>query len=196
MSSSTTQQKKNASNGANDQDANVNLFARELQKKIRNKQKKIEKIVELEQKVKSKEIVANAEQKQKIASKPDVEAEIAEVKGYLDLFVISQAENAAADNKQKKQHTKELANAKKSTVTAIANMITMHTMQQCSQPIPSELEEGVKHFSECLNKMLCKGQGSLQWRQQRDCFIQCWTKLASGSQDNVPHTDTSFEELG
>ena len=40
------------------------------------------------------------------------------------------------------------------------------------------------------------GEGSIQWRNQRDIFIQCFTKLATGSQDNVPHTDTTFEELG
>ena len=59
MSSSTTQQKKSAGNGQ--PEAEVNAFARELQKKIRNKQKKLENIVTLEQKVKSKEIVANEE---------------------------------------------------------------------------------------------------------------------------------------
>ena len=84
MSSSTTQQKKSAGNGH--VEGEVNAFARELQKKIRNKQKKLENIVTLEQKVKSKEIVANEEQKNKIASKASIEAEIAEVKSYLDLY--------------------------------------------------------------------------------------------------------------
>ena len=63
MSSSTTQNKPSAAaNGLATSDE-VNNFQRELQKKIRNKQKKLEKINELETKVKSKEIQANDEQK-------------------------------------------------------------------------------------------------------------------------------------
>jgi hypothetical protein len=59
MSSSTTQKQPSANNGISESE--VSLFQRELQKKIRNKQKKLEKINELEQKVKSKEISANDE---------------------------------------------------------------------------------------------------------------------------------------
>ena len=62
MSSSTTQPKKSVGNGkAAPAEEIISTFARELQKKIRNKQKKLEKIVELEQKVQRKEIVANEE---------------------------------------------------------------------------------------------------------------------------------------
>ena len=130
MSSSTTHQKKSTSNGP-PVDIEVSAFARELTKKIRNKQKKLENIVALEQKVLNKEIKANEEQCHKIASKVAIEAEIAEVKVYLDLYTTSQAESTAAENKMKKQHAKELNNSKKSTVTTMANMITMHTMIEC-----------------------------------------------------------------
>lgn len=61
-------------------------FEKELLKRIRNKNKKLEKIVELEKKVKKREIVANEEQLEKIGSKMGVEGEIAEIQAYLDLY--------------------------------------------------------------------------------------------------------------
>lgn len=121
MSSSTTQNKKQI-------EVQENNFQRELQKKIRNKQKKLEKINELAAKIKSGSMTANSEQLEKIASKDSIEAEIAEVKTYLDIYNATLVEQADSDKKVAKQHQREVINAKKSAVTAIANMITMHTI--------------------------------------------------------------------
>ena len=95
MSDSTTQQMKSnkvAANGA-PSDATLDMlspFEREMQKKIRNKVKKLEKIQELETKIKRKEIIANEEQLGKVAGKAAVKAEIDDVKSYLTLFKESQ----------------------------------------------------------------------------------------------------------
>jgi hypothetical protein len=82
MSSSTTQQKKSkvqaSANGdaksesVNQEDVCLDVFHRELTKKIRNKIKKLDKISDVEKKVKSKEIDANEEQRIMIASKPAI----------------------------------------------------------------------------------------------------------------------------
>ena len=48
--------------------------------------KKLDKIKEIEVKMKEGDIQPNEEQKQKIASKLQVVAEIAEIKSYLDLY--------------------------------------------------------------------------------------------------------------
>ena len=122
MSSSTTQPKITSVVEI------VDAFQKELQKKIRNKQKKIETINQLEQKIKSKEIVANEEQLSKLASRTQSEAEIAEVNTYLDLYMKSQNEHKESAKKIAKQHARELAAAKKSVVTTVANMITMNLM--------------------------------------------------------------------
>lgn len=122
MSSSTTQPKIASAVEI------VDAFQKELQKKIRNKQKKIETINQLEQKIKSKEIVANEEQLSKLASRTQSEAEIAEVNTYLDLYMKSQNEHKESAKKIAKQHARELAAAKKSVVTTVANMITMNLM--------------------------------------------------------------------
>lgn len=194
MSSSTTQpkQQNGAPEAVND---NLTSFQRELQKKIRNKQKKLNLIIDLEKKIKKKEIVANEEQLEKIQSKPAIEAEMAEVKSYLDLYNSSQAELVEEEKKLQKQRAKDVSNARKAVVTTIANMIAISTLLENGQTIPEELKAGVEHFSECISKFQARGQGDFHWRQERDCFIGCWTKLAQGSQDTVPHTDITFEEL-
>lgn len=194
MSSSTTQptQQNGSPEAASD---NLTSFQRELQKKIRNKQKKINLIVDLEKKIKKKEIVANEEQLEKIQSKPALEAEIAEVKSYLDLYNASLAEQVEEEKKLQKQRAKDVANARKAVVTTVANMIAVTTLLDNGQTIPEDLKAGVEHFSECISKLQARSQGEVHWRQERDCFICCWTKLAQGSQDTVPHTDITFEEL-
>jgi len=61
MSDSTTHQKKSQA-AANAVDADLmSKFEKDLMKKVRNKQKKIREIEELEKKIKKKEIVATAE---------------------------------------------------------------------------------------------------------------------------------------
>jgi hypothetical protein len=80
-----------------------------------------------------------------------------------------------------KQHKKELAQSKKAAVTTIANMITMHSMLQCGQTVPEDIYDGVRHFSDCLKKILVDGNQPSHWRQERDCFISFLTKLVSGS---------------
>ena len=88
MSDSTSQQTKSAM-GVN---VNQSAFERELVKKIRNKTKKIETIKALESKIKAEGIKPNEEQLSKIASRVQSEAEIAEIKSYLDLYNQSTSE--------------------------------------------------------------------------------------------------------
>jgi uncharacterized protein YbaP (TraB family) len=63
MSDSTTHQKKSqaATNAASVDADLMSKFEKDLMKKVRNKQKKIREIEELEKKIKKKEIVATAE---------------------------------------------------------------------------------------------------------------------------------------
>ena len=66
MSDSTTQKRPQTAVVIDDA---MSKFEKDLLKKVRNKQKKLKEIEELEKKVKKKEIVANAEQQEKISSK-------------------------------------------------------------------------------------------------------------------------------
>lgn len=184
MSSSTAQQ-----------NTETTPFQRELQKKIRNKQKKLDQITQLEEKIKRKEINVLEEQQEKIKSRTVIEAEIADIRQYLDLYQDSLKEHKEAENKVLKQHQKDIQSAKKSVAITIANMISVASLLENEQTIPEEIEEGVKFFSELLNKLQGREAGQFHWRQERDSLINHWTKLAGGSNDTVPHTDVSYGDL-
>ena len=74
-------------------------------------------------------------------------------------------------------------------------MISIHTLLDCGQTIPEEVQEGVNHFRENINKLTLRTESSANWRQSRDQFISEWTKLVSGSQETIVHTDTTYEEV-
>lgn len=130
-----------------------------------------------------------------MAGRAAVEAEIDDVRSYLTLYAASAGGAADSETQLKKQHAKELYKSKDSAVRCVANMIVMHTMMESGQKIPDELEEGVKHFSELLNTMLGNGQGPLNWRKERDVFINACKKLTTASKDVIEHTDISYEDL-
>jgi hypothetical protein len=94
---STTQPKKLVVN-----EDTMSPFEKELNKKLRNKQKKVDTILELEKKIKKKEISPNEEQLSKVASKDYIELEMVEIKNYLDLYKQSQATEATKVKELKK----------------------------------------------------------------------------------------------
>ena len=88
-------------------DAFVNL----IHKKLRNKNKKIEKIEITEQKIKNKEVEVNQEQKDMVASKAGILAEMKELEGiiamYKEAFPDNPALTGAGQKKAKKPAPKE-----------------------------------------------------------------------------------------
>jgi len=61
--------------------------------------------------------------------------------------------------------------------------------------VPEELEEGVGYFRECVNKMTLRTEPQSNWRQQREYFIKCYTKLCSSSLDVVDGSEITFNDL-
>jgi hypothetical protein len=57
----------------------------------------------------------------------------------------------------------------------------MTSLLENGQALPDDIEEGVRHFSESINNLQGRVQGQVHWRQERDTFINCWTKLAQSS---------------
>ena len=94
-------------------------------------------------------------------------------------------------------HKAEVAQAKKAAVSSIANVMALLTLKDCGQAIPEDLNKSLNHFHDCLNKFTGRsGQPQFNWKQELECFVSCWTKLASGSSENIPDTEMTFEELG
>jgi len=78
-------------------------------------------------------------------------------------------------------------------VRTFANMVTLNMMIQSGQSVPEELEEGVKHFSDIINKF--GGSSSINWRQERDVLINDFKKLVTNSKDVINDTDITYEDL-
>ena len=193
MSDSTTQKKSQTTVLIDD---SMSKFEKDLLKKVRNKQKKIKEIEELEKKVKKKEIVANQEQQDKISSKKSVQAEIDEVNGYVALYKESQKGAQDSEAKLQKQFAKDLTKSQTASVRTFANILTLHMLKQSGQKIPEEMEEGVKHFSDIIDKFTGKSTSdAVNWRQDRDVLITNFKKLVTQSKDLIEDTDISYEDL-
>ena len=124
MSDSTTLQKQKSIVESEDP------FERELQKRIRNKNKKLKDIKELEKKIKSKEIDPKEEQLEKIRAKAQHQADIEEFQAYLDLFKKSQKQTEQKERDMEKAFNKTLKETKKNVVTAIADILTIIAISQ------------------------------------------------------------------
>jgi hypothetical protein len=70
-------------------------YVNQLYKKLRNNQKKMTKIAEVEQKIKAKEIQPTQDQLDMLQRKDKIKAEMDEVLGYLKLYQESFPENPA-----------------------------------------------------------------------------------------------------
>jgi hypothetical protein len=58
------------------------------------------------------------------------------------------------------------------------------------------LEGGVRYFEGVVSALECRAGGPFRWRQERDEFINAFTKLVNQNKQNIPHKDTTFEDLG
>jgi hypothetical protein len=115
VSSVSKKQKKVLEQWADTKDAYVNA----LYKRLRNAQKKLTKIDEVDQKIKSKEIQPTQEQLEMVQRKPAIKAEMDEVLGYLNLYKESFPDNPAfATAGKKKKVEAEAAPAKVEEVSA------------------------------------------------------------------------------
>jgi hypothetical protein len=99
VSAVSKKQKKVIEQWAETKDAFVNA----LYKKLRNSQKKLTKIEEVEAKIKSKEIQPTQEQIDMVQRKGAIKAEMDEVLGYLNIYKESFPENPAFATAGKKK---------------------------------------------------------------------------------------------
>jgi len=95
----------------------------------------------------------------------------------------------------KKQFSKDLVKSQTLSVRTFANMVTLNMMIQSGQSVPEELEEGVKHFSDIINKFAGSKDPSINWRQERDVLINDFKKLVTNSKDVINDTDITYEDL-
>lgn len=76
-------------------------------KKLRNKKKKLDSILQLEAKVRSKEIIPNAEQVEKINSRASLNAEMKDLEGIIAMYKEAFPDNPAFATGTKKKEQKK-----------------------------------------------------------------------------------------
>lgn len=112
------------------------------------------------------------------------------------LYKESQKGAQDSEAKLQKQFTKDLTKSQTASVRTFANILTLYMIKQSGQKIPEELEEGVKHFSDIIEKFTGKSTSdSVNWRQDRDVLINDFKKLVTQSKDLIEDTDISYEDL-
>jgi 2C-methyl-D-erythritol 2,4-cyclodiphosphate synthase len=98
-----------------------------LFKRIKNAKKKLRQIEELEEKMKDKEYQANEAQREKLASRPKLEAELNEVRSQAVMYLEAKRDDA---KKTKKELEKLEVSSKKNAVRSVASILSMSTVLQ------------------------------------------------------------------
>lgn len=203
-------QKKVIEQWADTQDAYVN----KLYKKLRNGQKKLNDITDVEKKLKTKEIQPTPELLEKVQRKDKVKAEMDEVLGYLELYKESFPDNAAfATGGAKKVAKKaEVAPVEAQVVVAqepaidvskvvedalalVADAVIFGTLN-ATTPISGtngNISDSLKHLTTAWTGL---NQGLGTWSSAKGNFVETFSRLVQKSATQVgTHTSKSFSEI-
>lgn len=152
-----------------------------LRKTIRNKNKKLNNIAELEQKVDANpDLELNEEQKGKIAAKKSIKKEIDDV---IKQIKDHQKKQAIIDAEFAVKTKDVLENAVKNAVQSITNMVVMCTIaNENPESVPEGLREGVDAFNSELKNALntVNPHADFEWKSALASFSEASLKLAQG----------------
>ena len=187
-------------------------FVNQLYKKLRNSQKKINSILEVEQKLKKQEITATPDLLEKVSKKESVKAQMDEVLSYLNMYKESFPENPAfAQTGKKKAKTEEpaaKAEAPKEPEVDVSKVVEDALSLVADAVIFATLNGGqgveLKGSSQNLNDSLAhvlkswngltEGVGS--WSKAKGDFVDTFSRLIFKSATQVgTHTSKTFSEL-
>ncbi len=188
-------------------------FVNQLYKRLRNSQKKINKIKEVEQKIKQKEIQPTQDQLEMVQTQEKVKAQMDEVLSYLNLYKESFPENAAFASK-KKGGASATAKAEEPAKTAEVPAVDVSKIVEDSLGLVADAvifailngEQGVelKGSNQNLNDSLAhvlkawhgvtEGVGS--WSSAKGNFVDTFSRLVNKSATQVgTHTSKSYSEV-
>ena len=192
-------------------------YVNQLYKRLRNNQKKINKINEVEQKIKAKEIQPNQEQLDMVSRKDKVKAEMDEVLGYLKIYQEAFPDNPAfAVGAGKKKAAKAEPVAVEEPVVAVpaepaldAHKIVEDALSFVADTvILGTLSGAHTHALQCTNQQLkdsltyvisawndlTVGTGS--WEAAKGHLVDVFSRLVFKSATQVgSHTSKSYSDL-
>jgi predicted XRE-type DNA-binding protein len=152
-----------------------------LRKQIRNKNKKLNNIDELEQKIEANpDMELNAEQKEKLAAKKVIRKEIDDIIKQIKEF---QKKQAVIDAEFAAKTKDAIALAVKNAVQAVSNMVVMCTIaNENPESVPEGLRDNVNAFNNDLKKALntVEPHADFEWKSALAAFSKASLKLAEG----------------
>jgi hypothetical protein len=193
-------------------------YVNQLYKRLRNNQKKLTKINEIEQKIRLKEIQANADQLESVSRKANLKAEMDEVLGYLKLYQEAFPDNPAfAVGAGKKKPAKTEAVAVEAPVVAavpeesavdankivddalsfVADTIILSTLNGAQgvelQGSNQNLNDSLAYIRSAWTE-LTSGAGT--WSAAKGHFVDVFSRLVFKSATQVgAHTRQSYSDL-
>ena len=208
VSASSKKQKKVIEQWAETKDPFVNA----LYKKLRNAQKKLTKIDEVDSKIKAKEIQPTQEQIEMVQRKPIIKAEMDEVLGYLNIYKESFPENPAfATAAKKKKADAPVAEAAKveavaapvvdvskvveDTLSLVADAAIFGNLSARGTALSgsnNNINDALAHLHSAWNN-LTHGNGT--WQSARSNFVDTFTRFVNRSATQVAHSSKSFSDI-
>ena len=207
VSAVTKKQKKVIEQWAETKDPYVNA----LYKKLRNNQKKITKIDEVESKIKSKEIQPTQDQIDMVQRKPTIKAEMDEVLGYLNIYKESFPENPAFSAASKKKAEAPVAEPAKVEPVAAPVVDVSKVVEDALSLVAdavifgqlslkgSSLSGSNNNINDALSHLQCNWNsllnGSGTWQSAKSTFVDTFSRLINKSATQVAHSSKSFSEI-
>ena len=144
--------------------------------------------------MRAKDFKPNDAQKEKVATKPKVQAEYDEVRAQAQAYLEQK-------KKGEKDMQKKMDAAKKQAVRTVASVMSLSTILRKGHTLGGEgedyedISQSVEHFTKCLDKFLNKEGGSYAWSNELNAITGLWNKLALGYKENIPDSEVSYKAL-
>lgn len=184
-------------------------FVNALYKRLRNAQKKITKIDEVDTKIKAKEIQPTQEQIEMVQRKPAIKAEMDEVLGYLNIYKESFPDNPAftAAGKKKKAEAEpakvevvaapvvDVGKVVEDALSLVADATILGNLSARGTALTgsnNNINDALVHLHNAWHN-LTHGNGS--WESGKSNFVDTFSRLVNKSATQVAHSSKSFSDL-
>lgn len=170
-------------------------------KKLRNKKKKLEKIIQTECKINSKEIKPTKEQLEMVASRPRIEGQIQELteiksgirKETKKLWTMHKEEIKALATGESNQD-----NTIQTSLGSLADALLVNLLQneyQVKDLLSEEDKVGLEAIMVPLKNLFTPPAEEIIYDRARECFLEIFVNYVKGSEDLIPGSDTTYQRL-
>ncbi len=170
-------------------------------KRLRNKKKKLDKILQTESKIKNKEITPTKEQKEMITGKSKIEGQI------LELTEIKNGVRKEWSKVMKKHNkiVKELSQGEEQKVEAVdeslgsvADALLVNLLQNeydVRNLLGDEERTGLEAIMVPVKNLFTPPADTLIYDRARACFLEIFTNFVKGSEEIIPGSETTYSNL-